>query len=52
MADVQVTTDLFIRMVTASDWIDLRQLRGLAGYPAQAAQPEQVALFGRAPARP
>lgn len=46
MADVQVTTDLFIRMVTTSDWADLRQLRELAGYAAQAACPEQVALFG------
>jgi DNA polymerase-3 subunit epsilon len=46
MADVQVTTDLFIRMVTASDWVDLRQLRGLAGYAAEAAKPEQIALFG------
>ncbi|MGH3938581.1 MAG: 3'-5' exonuclease [Pseudonocardiaceae bacterium] len=45
MADVQLTTELFIRMVTDSDWGDLRQLRGLAGYAAEAAQPQQVALF-------
>lgn len=46
MADVQVTTDVFIAMATAADWSDLRQLRELAGYAAQAAQPEQVSLFG------
>ncbi len=46
MADVQVTTDLFIRIVTDADWADLRQLRRLAGYDAEAAQPEQVTLFG------
>ncbi|MGH3885484.1 MAG: 3'-5' exonuclease [Pseudonocardiaceae bacterium] len=46
MADVQVTTDLFLRLVTDSDWGDLRQLRRLAGYAAEAAQPEQAALFG------
>lgn len=45
MADVQVTVELFSRMVTDADWVDLRQLRGLAGYAARAAQPEQVALF-------
>lgn len=43
MADVQLTTELFIRMATDSDWVDLRQLRSLAGYAAQA---EQVSLFG------
>lgn len=46
MPDVQLTTELFIRMATDSDWADLRQLRGLAGYAAEAAQPEQVSLFG------
>lgn len=45
MADVQLTTELFMRMVIDSDWTDLRQLRQLAGYAADAAQPEQVALF-------
>lgn len=45
MADVQVTVELFIRMATDADWVDLRQLRALAGYPARAAQPEQAALF-------
>lgn len=45
MADVQLTTELFIRMATDSDWADLRQLRALAGYAAEAAQPEQVSLF-------
>jgi DNA polymerase III alpha subunit (gram-positive type) len=46
MADVQVTTDLFIRMASNSEWTDLRHLRAVAGYPAQAAQPEQATLFG------
>lgn len=46
MADVQLTTELFIRMVTDSNWADLRQLRGLAGYAAETAQPEQASLFG------
>jgi DNA polymerase III epsilon subunit-like protein len=46
MADVQLTTDLFIRMASDSSWADLRQLRGLAGYAAEAAQPEQASLFG------
>jgi DNA polymerase-3 subunit epsilon len=46
MADVQLTTELFIRMATDSNWTDLRQLRGLAGYAAKTAQPEQVSLFG------
>ncbi|MEV0299084.1 3'-5' exonuclease [Nocardia sp. NPDC050710] len=45
MADVEVTTDLLIRMVTESDWHDLRQLRELAGYQARAAQPDQASLF-------
>ncbi|MGH3669823.1 MAG: 3'-5' exonuclease [Pseudonocardiaceae bacterium] len=43
MADVQATTDLFLHMITASDWADLRQLRTIAGY---AARPEQPLLFG------
>ena len=46
MADVQLTTALFCRMVTDSDWTDLRRLRDLAGYAAEAAKPEQAALFG------
>jgi DNA polymerase III epsilon subunit-like protein len=46
MADVQLTTELFIRMATDSDWADLRELRGIAGYAADAAQPEQASLFG------
>lgn len=46
MADVQLTTELFIRMATDSDWADLRQLRELAGYAAETAQPVQDALFG------
>ena len=46
MPDVQLTTELFIRMVTDSEWADLRQLRRLAGYAAEAAAPEQAALFG------
>jgi DNA polymerase-3 subunit epsilon len=46
MADVQVTTEVFLRMVNDADWADLRQLRRLAGYAAEAAQPEQIALFG------
>ncbi|MGH3943664.1 MAG: 3'-5' exonuclease [Pseudonocardiaceae bacterium] len=46
MADVQVTVELFTRMITDADWSDLRQLRALAGYAARAAQPEQAALFG------
>ncbi len=46
MADVQLTTELFIRMATDSDWADLRQLRRIAGYAADAAQSEQVSLFG------
>jgi DNA polymerase III epsilon subunit-like protein len=45
MADVQVTVELFSHMVTDADCVDLRQLRALAGYPARAAQPEQIALF-------
>lgn len=45
MGDVQATTDLFIHMVTTSDWADLRLLRELAGYAAPAARPEQAALF-------
>jgi len=45
MADVQITTDVFIRIVTDADWADLRQLRRLAGYAAKAARPEQVTLF-------
>lgn len=45
MADVQVTVELFSRMVADADWGDLRQLRALAGYPARATQPEQVPLF-------
>lgn len=45
MADVQLTTELFIRMATDSDWADLRQLRELAGYAAEAAQPVEDALF-------
>ncbi len=45
MADVEVTAELFTRMVTESDWADLRQLRGLAGYEAKAAKPEQGVLF-------
>jgi DNA polymerase III subunit epsilon len=45
MADVQVTVELFNRLVADADWADLRQLRALAGYPARAAQPEQLALF-------
>ncbi|MGH3548168.1 MAG: 3'-5' exonuclease [Pseudonocardiaceae bacterium] len=44
MADVQATTDLFIHMITVSDWADLRQLRTLAGYTAPAAR-QQTALF-------
>jgi DNA polymerase-3 subunit epsilon len=46
MADVEVTVELFNRMVTDADWVDLQQLRRLAGYPARAAQPQQVTLFG------
>lgn len=46
MADVQLTTELFCRMVADSDWTEVRQLRSLAGYAAEAARPEQVALFG------
>jgi DNA polymerase III subunit epsilon len=46
MADVQVTVELFSRMITDADWVDLRQLRALGGYPARAAQPEQADLFG------
>ena len=46
MPDVLLTTELFRRMVTDSDWADLRQLRGLAGVQAEAGRPEQVALFG------
>lgn len=46
MADVQVTTELFTRMIAGSDWADLQQLRAVAGRPAKAAQPEQVSLFG------
>lgn len=46
MADVQVTVELFVRMVTDADWADLRQLRVLAGYPARATQHQQLALFG------
>jgi DNA polymerase III subunit epsilon len=46
MADVQLTTELFIRMAADSNWVDLRQLRGLAGYAAEATQPEQLSLFG------
>ena len=46
MPDVQLTTELFIRMVIDSDWADLRHLRQLAGYAAEAAAPEQAALFG------
>jgi DNA polymerase III alpha subunit (gram-positive type) len=45
MADVQVTVELFSHLVTDADCVDLRQLRALAGYPARAAQPEQIALF-------
>jgi DNA polymerase III subunit epsilon len=45
MADVQLTTELFCRMTADSDWTDIRQLRRLAGYPATAAGPEQIALF-------
>ncbi len=45
MADVQATTNLFIHMVTTSDWADMRQLRALAGYAALAARPEQAVLF-------
>ncbi|MGB3444594.1 MAG: 3'-5' exonuclease [Actinophytocola sp.] len=46
MADVELTTKLFRRMVADSGWTDVRQLRGFAGYAARAARPEQVALFG------
>lgn len=46
MADVQLATELFIRMATDSDWVDLRQLRSIAGYAAEATQPEQETLFG------
>lgn len=46
MADVQLTTDLFVRMAVDSDWADLRRLRALAGYAAKAARPEQASLFG------
>ncbi len=46
MADVEVTTELFSRMVTESDWVNLRQLRCLAGCEAKAAKPQQIALFG------
>ncbi|MFD2422419.1 3'-5' exonuclease [Amycolatopsis pigmentata] len=46
MADVLLTTELFILMVTDSGWSDLRQLRRLAGLAADAAQPEQTSLFG------
>lgn len=45
MADVQVTVDLFCRMVADGDWADVRELRAVAGYPAQAAQPKQTSLF-------
>jgi DNA polymerase-3 subunit epsilon len=46
MADVQLTTEVFIRMATDSNWVDLGQLRDLAGYAAEATQPEQVSLRG------
>jgi DNA polymerase-3 subunit epsilon len=45
MADVHVTVELFSRMATDADWVDLQTLRELACYPARAAQPEQIALF-------
>lgn len=46
MTDVQLTTELFIRMANDSNWVDLHQLRRLAGYTADSTQPDQVSLFG------
>ena len=46
MGDVQVTTDLFIRMLQESSWADLRELRKIAGITAEATKPVQASLFG------
>ena len=52
MADVQLTTELFIRMATESDWADLRQLRGLAGYaPPRLPSPNRSPCSAELPAR-
>lgn len=45
MADVEVTAELFIHMINHGRWTDMRQLRSVAGCPADAAQPEQTSLF-------
>lgn len=41
MADVQASTDLFIHLITTSDWADLRQLRALAGTPPRPPDPNR-----------
>lgn len=46
MPDVQLTTDLFIRMITDSAWTGLTELRAYAGYKPAGARPEQTVLFG------
>lgn len=46
MADVQLTAELFMRMASDSTWHDLAELRRIAAYAAEAAQPEQRSLFG------
>ena len=45
--DAVQIADVFARLSDdGTSWSDLRHLRAIASYPAKAAQPEQVALFG------
>ncbi|WP_288048021.1 exonuclease domain-containing protein [Nocardia sp.] len=45
-ADVRLTAEIFIRMVTDSTtWMNLDHLRAIAGYTPQAPPPEQTTLF-------
>lgn len=46
LADVRLTAEVFIRMVSDSTWMNLDHLRAVGGYTPAAPVPEQPTLFG------
>ncbi|MEV0766219.1 3'-5' exonuclease [Nocardia sp. NPDC050435] len=46
LADVRVTAQIFIRMVTDAQWLNLDHVRAIGGYTPPAPAPEQPTLFG------